>query len=183
MKNHIICPSWLSFGLVNSIRGIIQNPYAMLKDYIRPGSTAADIGCGPGYFSIPMAYMAGPNGTVIAVDLQSRMIDRLKKTAEKRGLADRFRTVVCRNDDLCIQGKADFVLTFWMVHEVRNVPLFFRQIAGLLNDNGRYLLAEPRIHVGKREYAETLKKAEQNGLKAEKEVKIFFSRATVFTRQ
>jgi ubiquinone/menaquinone biosynthesis C-methylase UbiE len=34
--------------------------------------TVADLGCGPGFFTIEMAKMVGNNGKVTAVDLQER---------------------------------------------------------------------------------------------------------------
>jgi ubiquinone/menaquinone biosynthesis C-methylase UbiE len=183
MSDHGICPSWLSFSLVNNIRDIFQNPQKMLKDYIVPGSVVADIGCGPGYFSIPMAFMTGPDGKVISADIQDKMIAKLKRRIEKHNLGPRFSTVVCTSDDLNIKEKVDFALTFWMVHEVRDKSLFFNQISRILKDRGRYLLVEPRGHVGGKEYSETVKKAESNGLRLENDARIFFSRASVFRKR
>jgi ubiquinone/menaquinone biosynthesis C-methylase UbiE len=179
MEKHVICPSWLSFGLVNRIRCIFHNPLEMFRDYIGPGSVAADIGCGPGYFSIPMAYMVGPKGKVISVDIQSKMIEKVRKRIERLHLEERFSTIVCQSDDIGIKEKVDFVLTFWMVHEVKYKSLFFRQIRDILKDDGNYLLVEPKIHVSGKEYSETIKLAEQSGLKVIKEVKISMSRASL----
>jgi ubiquinone/menaquinone biosynthesis C-methylase UbiE len=39
--------------------------------------TVLDLGCGPGFFSIAMAQMTGASGRVIAVDLQSGMLQKL----------------------------------------------------------------------------------------------------------
>lgn len=83
MANHSVCPSWLSFSLVNVVRKIIHNPPIMFKDYIRPGNFVADIGCGPGYFSIPMSYMVGSKGKIISVDIQTKMIEKLQKSIRK----------------------------------------------------------------------------------------------------
>jgi ubiquinone/menaquinone biosynthesis C-methylase UbiE len=77
MSDHGICPSWLSFSLVNNIRDIFQNPQKMLKDYIAPGSVVADIGCGPGYFSAGHPYFA--NGHKKTGRLISRRPANLQK--------------------------------------------------------------------------------------------------------
>ena len=128
MGKHIICPSWLSFSLVNGVRKIIHNPKKMFKEYIIPGSSVADIGCGPGYFSIPMSSMVGSKGKIISVDIQAKMIEKLKKRIKKLNLEGRFNTILCKESSIGIKEKVDFVLTFWMVHEVKNVGLFFQQI-------------------------------------------------------
>jgi ubiquinone/menaquinone biosynthesis C-methylase UbiE len=179
MGNHSVCPSWLSFSLVNEVRKTIHNPQKMFKNYIRPGNFVADIGCGPGYFSIPMSYMVGPEGKIISVDIQAKMIEKLQKRLREQNLEKRFNTIVCQENNIGIKEKVDFVLTFWMVHEVKNVDLFFQQIKEILKEDGKYLLVEPKIHVSSKEYSRTLKKAEQNGLKVKTDVKIKFSRASI----
>lgn len=183
MRNHTVCPSWLSFSLINKIRKIIHNPQEMFKDFISPGDFAADIGCGPGYFSIPISNMVGSKGKIISADIQTKMIEKLKKKIRKLNLEQRFETIVCQENNIGIKEKVDFVLTFWMVHEVKNVDLFFQQIRKILKDDGKYLLVEPKIHVSGKEFAGTLKRAELNGLKVKKtDVKIKFSRASILSK-
>jgi 2-polyprenyl-3-methyl-5-hydroxy-6-metoxy-1,4-benzoquinol methylase len=144
--NSCVCPSWLAFSLNNSLRRCLHNPEKILGEFVKPGSTVIDIGCGPGFFSAPMAQMAGPSGTVIAVDLQRKMLDKLMANAGRASLAQRIRTVECRFDDIVVREKADFILTFWMVHEVKDRPGFFRQVADNLGPGSSYLLVEPKIH-------------------------------------
>ena len=43
----------------------------------------------------------------------------------------------------------DFVLAFWMVHEVHDLRSFLEQIWKMLRSGGHVLIAEPLIHVGK----------------------------------
>lgn len=43
------------------------------------GKSVADVGCGPGYFSIPISKKIGPGGEVYAVDLEKAMLERLKE--------------------------------------------------------------------------------------------------------
>jgi len=43
-----------------------------------------DIGCGPGFFTLAMAEMAGPGGRVIAIDMQQEMLDLVTKKAKEK---------------------------------------------------------------------------------------------------
>jgi len=43
-----------------------------------------------GFFSLPLARMVGPNGKVLCVDLQEKMLRSLHKRALKAGVADRI---------------------------------------------------------------------------------------------
>jgi ubiquinone/menaquinone biosynthesis C-methylase UbiE len=43
------------------------------------GNRVADVGCGPGYFSIPISKKIGNGGEVFAVDLEKAMLEKLKE--------------------------------------------------------------------------------------------------------
>jgi len=48
---------------------------------INVGMTVVDIGCGPGRITIPLAQRVGPSGTVVAMDIQAGMLDKVKEKA------------------------------------------------------------------------------------------------------
>jgi len=176
-----VCPAWLSFFLENGLRKKFHNPEIILKGYIKPGDTAVDIGCGPGYFSIPMAKMTGKSGKVIPVDIQEKMLRRVDAYAKRYHVEDILQLTKCTTSDICVTDKADFILSFWMVHEVRDVDALMKQIYKILKPGGFYLLSEPKIHVSDKKYLEIIKLAESAGLKMVREVKIRGSRSMVFT--
>lgn len=72
-KNRV-CPVERAGSLDNIFRRWLQNPWKILRPYIKEGMTVLDFGCGPGYFTIAMAQMVGTSGWVIAVDLQEGML-------------------------------------------------------------------------------------------------------------
>jgi 2-polyprenyl-3-methyl-5-hydroxy-6-metoxy-1,4-benzoquinol methylase len=178
--NKLVCPSWLSVFLENGLRKKIHNPGKIVKEYIKPGSTVVDIGCGPGYFSIPMAEMTGKDGKVISVDIQEKMLHRIKNYAKRHNVDARIRLTKCSEQDICVNEKADFILTFWMVHEVQDVKTFMDQIFKVMKPGSFYLLCEPKIHVSKKRYLEIISIASSAGLKEYKEEKIWGSRSMVF---
>jgi len=180
MKTHI-CPYWFSFSLNNRFRRLIHDPEIILKYLIFPGNIVVDIGCGPGYFSIPMALMVGENGKVYAVDVQEKMLRKLIENAKKYHLKNRIEPLVCDPDDLKLKIKADFILAFWMVHEVEDIPGLFRQIREALKPGGCFLLSEPKPHVNTKKYQEILKSAESAGLVKTEEEIIPLSRSMLFT--
>ena len=69
-----------------------STPRKIVGPYIQEGNTVIDMGCGPGYFTIDMAKMVGPKGRVIAVDIQAKMLARVRKKGPKTfsGRMDRF---------------------------------------------------------------------------------------------
>jgi FkbM family methyltransferase len=179
-NNNDVCPASHSGTLDVKIRKLVHNPEKILSDYISKGFTVMDVGCGPGYFSIPLAKMVGEKGKVIAVDLQEEMLKKLKSKAEKYDLNNRILYHNCTVDDIGISEKVDFVLTFWMVHEVRNVDVFFQQIAKTMKPGSLYMLVEPKIHVSLDRYKEIIKSAARAGLKPHSNLKVTWSRGVMF---
>jgi len=69
-KRPYVCPTKFAGSLDNSIRKLVHKPRRILEAHIKKGMTVLDLGCGPGYFTIELAKLAGEEGWVIAADLQ-----------------------------------------------------------------------------------------------------------------
>ncbi|OFW55593.1 MAG: hypothetical protein A2133_09510 [Actinobacteria bacterium RBG_16_64_13] len=177
-----VCPAKHAGWLTISLRKAINNPTRILRGLAKTGYTVVDLGCGPGYFSLPLAEMVGGTGQVIAVDLQAEMLERLRVRAEAAGLASRIRLHQCAADSLGLEASADLALAFWMLHEVPDKERFLKEVYAILNDDGRFLLVEPWGHVSAVEYRRSVAKATAAGLKPLKRVRVGFSRATLFER-
>jgi ubiquinone/menaquinone biosynthesis C-methylase UbiE len=175
-----VCPWWLCFTFDNPLRRLIHNPEQIVREWLAPGQTAIDIGCGMGYFSLPMARLVGDAGRVVAVDLQDPMLRQLQRRAAKAGLQSRIQPHRCQPDTLAISEPADFVLTFWMVHEVRNKAAFLQEIRHLLKPAAHYLLVEPKLHVGAADFQKTVEIARAVGLNPAAQPTVGLSRAVLF---
>ena len=62
--------------------------------------------------------------------------------------------------------KADFILAFYMIHEVPDMAHTLEELKALLNDGGIILAVEPKMHVSKAGFKTMLDDAEEIGLKA-----------------
>ncbi len=182
-RNDHVCPWWLAWTFDNPLRRYFQDPEKITGPYVQEGMTVADIGCGMGYFSIAMAKMAGETGTVIAVDLQQKMLDLMRRRAEKAGVILRIRPLLATEDDIGIKEPVDFVLAFWMVHEVRDIPRFFAQVSAVLKKSGKVLIAEPKMHVSRRAFETTLEHARKAGFQVSDVPTINISRAVVLSKK
>ena len=111
-----ICPVERAGSLDNRFRRWFQNPRKILGPYLKEGMTALDVGCGPGFFSLDMARMAGTTGRVIAADLQNAMLDKIRVKIKGTELEKRITLHTCEKDKISISEKVDFVLLFYMVH-------------------------------------------------------------------
>lgn len=177
-----VCPVSLHRSLDNSLRKIIHNPGKILKPFIKEGDTAIDIGCGPGFFTIPMAELTGKTGKTIAADIQQGMLDIVKSKIKNTDLEERVILHKPEQDSLNLFVKADFILLFYMVHEVPDKVEFFKQVKDTLKDTGRALLIEPPVHVTRKDFRKTKTQAEQADLKVEQGPELFLDRTAILTR-
>jgi len=180
-KPHV-CSASHAFFLASSPRRLLQNPRKILEGLVAEGETVLDVGCGPGVFTTALAEMVGDRGRVIAADLQEEMLAMVGKNAEKMGLGERIRLHKTGVDRIGVAEQVDFVLAFYMIHEVPDRERFFKELSTILKPGGRFLLVEPMFHVSKAAYKDTLEKAEKAGLTPLRPVKVFFSRGTLFRK-
>lgn len=182
MSDHI-CPWWLSYTFDNPLRHFFHRPEKIFGSYVAEGMTVLDVGCGMGFFSISLAKLVGSKGCVIAADVQQKMLNTLKRRAEKAGVSDRIRIHRCEPNNLRVETTVDFILAFWMVHEVPDPDMFFRQACSCLKPNGKIFIAEPRFHVSSRHFQEILVSAQKYGLKQYGSPCIRFSWSAIFGKE
>ena len=141
-----------------------------------------DIGCGPGFFSIDMAQLVGESGRVIAADLQEGMLQRLRNKIQATELEKRFTLHRCSENKIGVREEVDFVLVFYMFHEVSNPEEFLNEIGSILKPNGQVLIVEPPFHVSRSAFESMIRKAGNAGLQLVEKPKVFLSKAAVLKK-
>jgi len=162
-----VCPWWIGYFLVSPLRRAFQNPARILAPYVRDGMTVLEPGPGMGFFTLDLARLVGPSGRVVAVDVQSRMLDALRRRAAKAGFAERVTTRLAQAGGLGVgdlAGQVDLVLAFAVVHELPSARIFFAEAAASLRPGGALLLAEPAGHVSADAFEAELQDAAAAGL-------------------
>lgn len=182
-KNTRICPVERAGGLDNSLRRLFQNPYKILKKYIIGEMTVLDLGCGPGFFSIEIAKMLNSSGKVIAADLQEGMLEKVKNKIKGTELEKRIEVHKCEGNKIGIVENVDFVLCFYMIHEVPDQDNLFRELKSILKPNGKIFIIEPKFHVSQKSFEEMKNKVYDIGFEIIDGPKVFFSRTVILTIQ
>lgn len=179
-----VCPVELAGILDSRFRRILQNPAKILTPFVRENMHVLDLGCGPGFFTVEMASLVGAKGTVYAVDLQQGMLDRLKAKISTTDLADRIVLHQCQQHGLRLPAKSgfDFILAFYVVHEIHAKDQLFSELAEHLKFNGKILVVEPPFHVSKRNFREMIQLAAQAGLTVTDHPKILFSKTALLEK-
>jgi len=177
-----VCPIERAGSLDNKIRRWLQNPRKILSPYIEEGMTVLDVGCGPGFFSIDMAQMVGKSGRVIASDLQEGMLQKVREKIKATELEARITLHKCEDNKIGVLEHVDFVLLFYMVHEVLNKKKFFNEIETILKPDGQILIVEPPFHVSKSAFEETISKAREVGFTDSFGPNVLFSKTVILRK-
>jgi SAM-dependent methyltransferase len=108
---------------------------------IADGSAVADIGAGGGWFTVRLARRVGPNGIVYAQDVQSQMIEAIRRRVDRDGLNN---VRIVRGDELDPRLPVESVDAILIVDssEFRHRVEVLRHLGPALRAGGRIGLVE-----------------------------------------
>lgn len=113
--------------------------------YIQPEQceAVADLGCGPGFFTLEIARRLPEGGVVYGVDVSEEMLERLQERAQAAGLAN-VRPILAEEDDEypIHSATCDAALMVNVYHECDPASNLLHEIRRLLRPGARLLLAD-----------------------------------------
>ena len=126
--------------LLSAERRALLDPGAFLDSIgVEAGSTAADLGAGPGFFTGPLAQRVGPGGTVYAVDISPEMVRLLQDQA----LPGQVKVLLSGENRLPIpDGSVDLALLAFVLHELGEPAQFLTEAKRMLKPSGRLIVLE-----------------------------------------
>ena len=163
MKRNRVCPVSLAGTLDSGLRRLLQNPRRVLEPYVKEGMKVLDFGCGPGFFTVEIAKRVGDSGSVIAADLQDGMLDILKDKIQGTDIEDRITLHKSSERGVGVSHKVDLVFAFYVMHELEESSAFLREFQSALAPKGMLYIAEPKAHVSRRNFRNTIRDAEESG--------------------
>lgn len=89
-RQSLPCPVWLRWlvELDNPLTQTNRAHVIISHLDLHAGMKVLDAGCGPGRLTIPLAQQVGPQGEVVAMDIQAGMLQRTQQKAQARRLAN-----------------------------------------------------------------------------------------------
>ncbi len=121
---------------------LLQPDQLLRRLGVAEGQTVADIGCGPGFFTVPAAQIVGPTGQVLAGDVQGEMLTAVRGRVAEAGLTNVHVVKTSATDVPIPPGKCDFVLLAFVLHEVEQRASFVHRLGRLLKPGARLAVLE-----------------------------------------
>lgn len=111
--------------------------YILSKLALKPGQTVADIGAGPGVFSLPIARAVSPGGKVYAVEIDQAFLDHIAvRTREQH--VENVKPVLGKFTDPALPARdVDFALFHDVLHHIEDRAGYIKALAPYMKPGGR----------------------------------------------
>ena len=112
---------------------------------LKPGMTVCDMGCGNGFYALRVAKRLGPEGKVLAVDIQPEMLTLLRERAAEAKVPNIKPILGTLIDPQLPEASCDLILCVDVYHEFSHPEHMLRAMRKALKPEGRLVLVEFRM--------------------------------------
>lgn len=120
-----------------TLYGLVRDPYKALRDAgLEAGQTVLEVGCGPGFFTVPAARIVGDGGTVLALDINPVAVEHVQRKIQQGGVTN--AEVILANaaqTDLPDQS-FDLIVLFGFARAVGGMAAIWPELHRLLKPGG-----------------------------------------------
>jgi ubiquinone/menaquinone biosynthesis C-methylase UbiE len=109
---------------------------------LRAGMTVADVGAGTGYFMPYLSRAVGPQGRVLALDVEPDMVRYLGERAAREALSNVQARVVAVDDPGLASGSVDRILIVDTWHHIPNRVIYAKKLGKALSPGGALAIVD-----------------------------------------
>jgi len=139
MKPHVFDPAHIAV-LESQERKIWQDPNEILKAVDpKPDWVAADLGCGSGYFTVPLSRMVRK---VYGIDVQKEMLAFLEQKIERQKI-ENIEPMLSKPDEIPLENNSvDLLISVNTLHEFGDREKMIRKMRRVVKKGGRLLIVD-----------------------------------------
>ncbi|MBC8505610.1 MAG: methyltransferase domain-containing protein [Anaerolineales bacterium] len=136
-------PQWMANVIDNPLRRRIQPPdETAIRHGIEPGMRVLEIGPGNGTYTLATARRLGPEGELVTVDIEPKMIERVQHRTKAEGITN-IDARVADAYDLPFENESfDLVYMITVINEIPNIPQALAELHRVLKSSGTLVFSE-----------------------------------------
>jgi ubiquinone/menaquinone biosynthesis C-methylase UbiE len=120
-----------------TLYSLFRDPYKVLKVAgLESGQRVLEVGCGPGFFTIPAARIVGEKGSVHALDISPLAVQRVQQKIEKEGVTN-VETILADAAQTGLPDQSfDLIFVFGLAHPIGDLGNILTELHRLLKPAG-----------------------------------------------
>jgi ubiquinone/menaquinone biosynthesis C-methylase UbiE len=129
----------------NPLLPLVRNPYKLLRAAgLEEGQKVIEVGCGPGFFTIPAARIVGDEGHVYAVDIHPLAVKRVKEKIKRDGIKNVKPLLANASDTGLSDGSIDLAFLFGLRYIAGGLNNMLSELHRILKPGGRLSFEKTR---------------------------------------
>jgi ubiquinone/menaquinone biosynthesis C-methylase UbiE len=120
-----------------TLYGLFRDPYKVLDSArLKPGQDVLEVGCGPGFFTVPAARIVGESGSVLALDVNPVAVEHVQQKIEEAGMTN-ARAIVANAGRTDLSGQSfDLIFVFGLARPIGDMGAMWAELDRLLKPQG-----------------------------------------------
>jgi demethylmenaquinone methyltransferase/2-methoxy-6-polyprenyl-1,4-benzoquinol methylase len=129
-----------------TLYGLFRDPNKALRAAgLEAGQRVLEVGCGPGFFTIPASRIVGEEGTVVALDVNPLAVEKVQEEVDKAGLTNVEVMLANAAQTHLLDRAFDLIFLFGLVRPIGDMQAIWTELHRILKAEGR-LSVEGRLH-------------------------------------
>jgi ubiquinone/menaquinone biosynthesis C-methylase UbiE len=117
----------------DTLYGIFVDPYRLLKSAgLSAEKTVLEVGCGPGFFTIPAAKIVGDKGHLYTIDINPAAVERVKEKVELAGMTNVDVMLASAEKTGLPDESVDVAFLFGILHSLKDPNSVLREMHRVL---------------------------------------------------
>ena len=164
-------PQFLSNIIDNPLRRAIQPPEkTALRHGLKKGMKVLEVGPGNGRYTIAAAKILGPDGLIVTIDIQDKMIERVIKKVKQENITNVHAEVA---DVYKLPYKNSYFEIIYMIAVINEIPdkkSALKEFHRVLKDDGLLVFSELLMDPDYPTAKSLIKKVQSNGFKLNEKI-------------
>jgi ubiquinone/menaquinone biosynthesis C-methylase UbiE len=139
----------MHFGSIRFVRetlyGLFVNPFdRLIAAKLEQGQRVLEVGCGPGYFTIPAAEIVGAKGHVNALDINPAAVEYVRRKIKRQGKKNIEVMLADAGATGLPESSVDVALLFGIIHAFPNLDEVLTEMHRVLKPDGKLSIQSRR---------------------------------------
>lgn len=103
---------------------------------VAQGQKVLEVGCGPGFFTVPAAEIVGTEGHLYSIDINPAAVEQVRRKVKEDGLSNVDVMVANASKTGLPDSSIDLAFLFGVIHSIHDLDQVFAEMHRILTENG-----------------------------------------------